>query len=244
MCQAAEQNWQLGSAHDLWKQQQYCNIIDNGHAWIEESCDTHTCLMHSRCHSPSNKSREIQCRIHIINAPSCIVEKIVLPYVLLPGLCQPRQLEDRGTCDTFCYCHRCDSRCYLQFSMSSRPWQGPSVHVCHIQSYTFDSSDKNVEKSTLNGWHQTKIFGTEIPWITTIILLDQTVYLLLYLLMKRLHYLHMRKMLYMLHFHHIQTESSKWGNVSLLLEIEIIKRPQVSCWQWTAVGSHFLCTFR
>lgn len=26
MCQAAEQNWQLGSAHGLWKQQQYCNI--------------------------------------------------------------------------------------------------------------------------------------------------------------------------------------------------------------------------
>ena len=133
--------------------------------------------MHSRCHSPSNKSREIQCRIHIINAPSCIVEKIVLPYVPLPGLCQPHQLEDRGTCDTFCYCHRCDSRCYLQFSMGSRPWQGPRVHVCHIQSYTFDSSDKNVEKSTLNGWHQTKIFGTETPWITTFILLDKTVYL-------------------------------------------------------------------
>jgi hypothetical protein len=65
-----------------------------------------------------------------------------------------------------------------------------------------------------------------------------------YSIMKRLHYLHMRKMLYMLHFDHIQTESSKWGNVlSLLLEIEIIKRPQVSCWQQTAVGSHFLCTF-
>jgi hypothetical protein len=62
--------------------------------------------------------------------------------------------------------------------MSSRPWQGPSVHVCHIQSYTFDSSDKkNVEKSTLNGWHQTKIFGTEIPWITTFTLLDKTVHL-------------------------------------------------------------------
>jgi hypothetical protein len=40
MCQAAE-NWQLGSAHDLWKQQQYSNINENGHAWIEESCDTH-----------------------------------------------------------------------------------------------------------------------------------------------------------------------------------------------------------
>jgi len=52
------------------------------------------------------------------------------------------------------------------------------VHVCHIQSYTFDSSDKkNVEKSTLNGWHQTKIFGTEIPWITTFTLLDKTVHL-------------------------------------------------------------------
>jgi len=42
MCQAAEQNWQLGSAHDLWKQQQNCNITENSHAWIEESCDTHT----------------------------------------------------------------------------------------------------------------------------------------------------------------------------------------------------------
>ena len=38
-------------------------------------------------------------------------------------------------------------------------------------------TEKHVEKSTLNGWHQTKIFQTEIPWITTFILLDKTVYL-------------------------------------------------------------------
>ena len=37
----------------------------------------------------------------------------------------------------------------------------------------------HVEKSTLNGWHQTKIFGTEIPWITTFILPDKTVYLVI-----------------------------------------------------------------
>lgn len=94
-----------------------------------------------------------------------------------PGLCQPHQLEDRGTPDTFCYCHRCDSRCNLQFSMSSRPWQGPSVHVCHIQSYTFDSSDIKKCGKIHTEWLASKIFGIEIPWITTFMLLDKTVYL-------------------------------------------------------------------